>query len=93
MQDERAANSSQTVVLSESASVLSGAKETLSEVPSPDEPLLLNLELWLTKSVLSLLMSSISLPAFREWSKTLRMLLGLATLEQVAPYLSIHRVQ
>ena len=54
------------------------AIQTLSEVLRLDEDLPVDLKTWLEG--LSLLTSAISLPAFREGSKTLRMLLQLATL-------------
>ena len=67
------------------------AKKTLSEVPGPEETLLLcpsSLE-----GSLLLTRAETILPAFWIRSKTFRMILGPATLEETAPHLLIHRIQ
>ena len=63
------------------------AKNTLLEVPGPDEDLPVDLEPWTEGS--SLLMSTISLPAFGIRLEVFRTLLRLATLEEPAPHLSL----
>ena len=67
------------------------AKNTLSEVPGPDEDLPVDLEPWTEGS--SSLTSTISLPAFGIRLEVFRTLPRLATLEELAPHLCVHRVQ